>query len=268
MAEGGRAELTRRVLSAAVLGGGALVGAALGGPWFVALVVAFVAGLSWEWARMCGGGRFEGPGVVLLGGCVAITVAAGLAGAHVWAVAAVLMLAVVVYGMARHRRSEAAAFLAGGAFYFVLPALSLLWLREGPEGRAALVIWMFVVVWAADTGAYVVGRAVGGPKLWPSLSPSKTWAGLAGGIAAAMAVGAVTGALFGGDAGLSAMVALPLACVAAGGDLLESAAKRRFAVKDSSRLIPGHGGILDRLDSILLAIPVVFVFVAAGGSWL
>lgn len=267
MVDNRRAELTRRVLSAVVLGGSALAAAALGGAWFVALVAAFVAGLAWEWARMCGRGGLEAPGVLLLGGCVAIAVAAGLTREHLWGAAASVLLAVVVYGAARIRRSAVAGLAAGGALYFMLPALGLLWLREEPSG-AAVVVWMFVVVWAADTGAYACGRALGGPKLWPRLSPRKTWAGFVGGLVAAVAAGAGTGAWLAGDVGMSALIALLLACVAVGGDLLGSAAKRRFAVKDSSRLIPGHGGVLDRLDSILLAIPVVFVLVAAGGRWL
>jgi phosphatidate cytidylyltransferase len=114
------------------------------------------------------------------------------------------------------------------------------------------LLWVLGVVWATDTGAYIAGRRIGGPKLAPRVSPNKTWAGLFGGIAAAGLVGLAAAALV---AGVSPWIAAPLsaalAIVEQAGDLFESAVKRRFGVKDSSNLIPGHGGVLDRVDGLL-----------------
>jgi len=148
-----------------------------------------------------------------------------------------------------------------------LPCVLLLWLGRAEGAGRVTVLWIFAVVWATDIGAYLVGRQIGGPRLAPRWSPRKTWAGLAGGTAgAALAGWATAGAL-----GISPM--LPLVLVSAGlaivgqfGDLAESVAKRRFGVKDSSGLIPGHGGLLDRLDGLLAVVPAVAVLSLIGGA--
>jgi phosphatidate cytidylyltransferase len=136
--------------------------------------------------------------------------------------------------------------------------LSLAWLRDSASGGWALVLFVFTVVWASDIGGYVVGRVVGGPKLAPGISPNKTWAGFAGGLvfSACIALGwAATMAPSGRLAGAAAL-AMGLSLVGQGGDLFESVMKRRFGVKDSGRLIPGHGGMLDRIDALLWVAPV------------
>ena len=126
------------------------------------------------------------------------------------------------------------------------------------------MLWLFAVVWATDIGAYAAGRTIGGPKLAPAISPNKTWSGLAGGVALAAAVGAIAAWIQGAvDVVLLAAVSGVLAVVAQGGDLLESRLKRRVGAKDSSNLIPGHGGFLDRFDGILAAALVV-----SGSIWL
>ncbi|MCH7931170.1 MAG: CDP-archaeol synthase, partial [Proteobacteria bacterium] len=129
------------------------------------------------------------------------------------------------------------------------------------------VFWLFAVVWATDVGAYFAGRGVGGPKLLPRISPGKTWAGLVGGVVCAALVGAAAAALLDlpSHAPLILVSAL-LAVVAQAGDLFESMVKRRFKAKDSGTLIPGHGGVLDRLDGLLAAAPVVAVITVFSGQ--
>jgi phosphatidate cytidylyltransferase len=146
-----------------------------------------------------------------------------------------------------------------------------LWLAEDPDYGRITLFWLLGVVWATDCGAYVAGRVIGGPLLAPIISPRKTWAGVAGGLvsAAAIGAGAAIWAKVGEPAGLIfASVALSIA--AQGGDLLESAVKRHFEVKDSGAIIPGHGGLFDRLDGLLAAAPVLAAayLVAGGGEFL
>ncbi|HVV65614.1 MAG TPA: phosphatidate cytidylyltransferase [Rhizomicrobium sp.] len=142
---------------------------------------------------------------------------------------------------------------AGGVLYVGVPALALVAVRALAPDGAWLVIGLFLIVWATDTGALVAGNLIGGPKLAPALSPNKTWAGTLGGVVAAALVEAAYIAALGGDAILAGAYGAGLAVIAHGGDLFESWAKRRFNRKDSGSLIPGHGGALDRVDSTLSA---------------
>jgi len=151
--------------------------------------------------------------------------------------------------------------LAAGVLYCGLPIYALLLIRQEPDGlRNAL--WALALVWATDIGAYFAGRAIGGPKLAPRVSPNKTWAGLVGGICAATAL-ALALAMRGAYAlPLRFVLATPLlAIVAQGGDLLESHLKRRAGVKDSGNVIPGHGGVLDRLDGVVPVLPLAALLV-------
>lgn len=150
------------------------------------------------------------------------------------------------------------ARLAFGVAYTGLPALALLMLRDRTDG-VLLVFWALALVWACDIGAYFAGRAIGGPRLAPAISPNKTWAGLGGGVIAAGAFGAVMHG-FGLPIRLAAATPL-LAVVAQAGDLYESALKRRAGVKDSGTLLPGHGGVLDRLDGLVPVAPLAALFV-------
>jgi phosphatidate cytidylyltransferase len=138
---------------------------------------------------------------------------------------------------------------AGGFFYALLPALSLLWVRERDVHGLYLLVWLFLVTWSTDIGAYFVGRAVGRTKLAPSISPGKTVEGLYGGMAAATLVGGAWAVAT--KLGWALLLLAPLFALAAqGGDLFESWMKRRAGVKDSGRWLPGHGGVLDRLDGL------------------
>lgn len=145
--------------------------------------------------------------------------------------------------------------LAFGGVYLLPAILALVWLRAEPSGRGN-VLFVLAVVWASDIGAYVAGRGMGGPKLAPAISPGKTWSGAAGGTLAAAAIGIAAHALWPGHGIVHAVaVAAGLSVLSQLGDLFESGLKRHFGVKDSSRLIPGHGGLLDRLDGVLAAAP-------------
>jgi len=167
----------------------------------------------------------------------------------------------------------------GSSFYFLLPAgllyiavaaVSLLWLRaDAVAGRADLLA-LLLLVWGSDVGAYAAGRAIGGPRLAPLISPSKTIAGSFGGLAAAIAVGLLVAAAVSPQANplRAALLAAALGIVAQAGDLLESWVKRRFGVKDSGSLIPGHGGLFDRLDALLAAAPAAALLALLAGRGL
>jgi phosphatidate cytidylyltransferase len=182
------------------------------------------------------------------------------------AIAIAVVGAGVILWCARKRPDLNPEWTALGSLWVTVPCICLLWLARGePYGRATL-LWVIAVVWATDIGAYVIGRTLGGPLLAPSWSPRKTWAGLAGGAVCAAVAGWVT------TAWLAISPALPLVLLSAGlaiveqfGDLAESFAKRRFGVKDSSGLIPGHGGLLDRLDGLLAVVPVVALLTLIDG---
>lgn len=160
------------------------------------------------------------------------------------------------------------AILAGGTgfwtiigiLYLCLPMLALVWLRSMPDQGLAIMLWLLMVVWATDVVAYFVGRGVGGPRLAPSISPGKTWSGLCGGMLGAVAVGALVTLVNGPFRLASALgLAAGLAVMAQIGDLAESALKRQSGLKDSGSLIPGHGGLFDRVDGLLFAAPALAI---------
>lgn len=156
------------------------------------------------------------------------------------------------------------------AIVYALAALVvLLWLRHQPASGRETVLWIVVVVWATDIGAYFLGKLAGGVKLAPRISPGKTWSGLIGGMCWAAVASAAMGLAFeqGATFGLAA-IGVVLAIVAQMGDLLESAAKRDAGVKDSGHLIPGHGGLLDRIDGLVAVLVVVALArLVMGGDW-
>jgi len=155
--------------------------------------------------------------------------------------------------------------LAWGVLYCALPVMALLYLRQQENGLL-LAFWTMATVWATDIGAYFAGRGIGGPKIAPSISPSKTWAGLAGGMTAALLFAMLLREHFDLPY-ILVLASAPLAIVAQIGDFLESWMKRQAGVKDSGTLIPGHGGILDRVDGLVPVAPVVATLVAANAFW-
>jgi len=150
--------------------------------------------------------------------------------------------------------------LSAGFAFLGLVMAALAWLRADPLDGVSIVAFLLVVVWSSDVGAYGFGRLVGGPRLAPSLSPGKTWSGAAGGLACAV-FGGLLAAPIGSETLQVGVIAATLGIAAQMGDLAESALKRRFGVKDSGSLIPGHGGVLDRLDGLMAAAPVAVLWV-------
>jgi phosphatidate cytidylyltransferase len=174
-----------------------------------------------------------------------------------WRAFAALAMAALLLGLASRRRAMASGFLYIALPCFALLSLAWVWM--------ALVLWVFVVTWATDILAYFAGRAIGGPKLAPRISPNKTWAGLAGGIAGAALGGWLLARWFEMEP-LFLWLGGPMGAVAQAGDLYESWVKRRAGVKDSGTLLPGHGGVLDRLDG-LLAVALATTLLLMAGLW-
>jgi phosphatidate cytidylyltransferase len=255
-----------RVVSAAVLAPIPLVAIWFGAPW-LALLVGLAGGvMAWEWGRLCQAETW-GPSGVLLVAVVVVAVCVGAAGGVPPAVILAAAGAGLVYAVARQRRDGEPQWLAFGVVWLALPCVLLLWLARPEIAGRNTLLWLFAVVWATDIGAYEIGRRVGGPRLAPRWSPRKTWAGLVGGIGCAALVGWATAGLLGiSPAAPLVLASGGLAIVEQFGDLAESVAKRRFGVKDSSGLIPGHGGLLDRLDGLLAVIPAVALMTLLRGG--
>jgi phosphatidate cytidylyltransferase len=258
--------LTLRILSALVLAPIAVGAVWFGSPWLPILTAIAAAGMAWEWARLCRGGRVGTTGAVLIAAVLVAIIVAVTAGIGP-AIAVAAVAAAVVFWIAAREHEPEPRWFALGLLWIALPCVLLLWLAHAEGAGRLTLLWIFAIVWATDIGAYMVGRRIGGPLLAPHWSPRKTWAGIIGGAGCAALAGWATAGML----GLSS--ALPLVLVSAGlaiveqfGDLAESVAKRRFGVKDSSGLIPGHGGLLDRLDGLLAVIPAVALLTLIGGG--
>lgn len=243
-------DLALRVMSACVLVPLALTMAYLGGWPFAAFWAVAACGILWEWSylvfRKANAALLVPGGIALIGAFAVAHTGRPGAAAAVIAIGAVVAAAVATTG----RRLWSAAGLVYAGAAFVGPVL----LRHDSELGFIALVFLFAVVWTTDILGYFVGRSVGGPKLWPQVSPKKTWSGAVAGGIGAIAVGALTTYCVGiGGILPIAVVALLLSVVSQVGDLCESALKRRFAAKDTSALIPGHGGLMDRLDGFLVA---------------
>lgn len=260
-------ELRTRILSGVVMVVIAVAALWFGGYAFWALVSLLAVMMMVEWASMMQAPRWKTIVAALLAAGLMVYALLFVDGAYLRAYhdpliaqgldllgVSAILLAVVAFS----------ARLGSGLLYAVLPAMALIFIRQQDAGLM-LALWTLVTVWATDIGAYFAGRTIGGPKLAPKISPNKTWAGLIGGMVSALLVGALIawaaklpGLLYGAGAGL--------AVAAQAGDLFESWLKRRSGVKDSGRILPGHGGVLDRLDGV---VPVaVLVASAIAGGWL
>ena len=207
--------------------------------------------VAWEWGRLTRGNGFDGTALITgLSVCgVAILVSVGQHDLALFILAA----AAVTIGLTTFRASGALWPIVGLA-YAALPSAALVWLRGDPSLGAAAVLYLFAVAWTTDTASYVVGRLIGGPRLAPGISPKKTWSGFIVGTLAPALVGfAFASVLKETSAVKLSLVSIVLALACQMGDLLESAVKRQFGAKDMSQLIPGHGGLLDRIDGLLLA---------------
>jgi phosphatidate cytidylyltransferase len=259
-------DLRTRAVWGAAVAAGALAPILIGGFPAMALVAAAAAAMAWEWRRVTLGARFE----PVLGAMVAVATAAAVALGHYTGIAgAVLYLAIATVAVGLLDRFERRdwRWSALGVATIGLAAACFAALRQTEPFGLETALWIAAVVVACDVGAYFAGRLIGGPKLWPRVSPKKTWAGLGGGMAAAAAVGALfSWATTGTYAEQVSTVSAIAALVAQGGDLAESSLKRRFGVKDSGTLIPGHGGALDRLDGFLAATLVAAAVAFARGK--
>lgn len=252
--------LRLRVISAAVLVPIAVALVALGGWWFTGLVG--IAGLLManEWDKLTGGSGVGPAGLAL----AVLMLAAVLLTAIDAAMAAIYLLlaAIPIMAVLARWQNRRLVWPMLGVLWLGLPCIAAVWLRQLPDVGLEAVLWVLVLVWASDSGAYAAGRGIGGPKLAPRISPNKTWAGLAGGVIGAAIVGAVAAKTTGlGGIWELTLISAVLAAFSQIGDLAESALKRHFSVKDSGALIPGHGGILDRLDALLFVLPAAAVLV-------
>jgi phosphatidate cytidylyltransferase len=250
-----------RIASAVVLVPAAIAATHFGGGYFLVLIAVGVALLSLEWGGMSAP---RSPTRVAAALTAAILIAVFLMyfDRYAWAWTAVALgaagAALVARGVAE--RPSDAAF---GVIYIAPAAVCLVWLRDtnmtlSPQGHW-WTFMLFAATWAADIGAFAVGSTLKGPKLWPRFSPNKTWSGFVGGLMFSMGAAALMAALpvFRLNPWAAALIGLAVGLATMAGDLWESALKRRFGVKDSGDLIPGHGGLLDRVDGLMFAVVVM-----------
>jgi phosphatidate cytidylyltransferase len=253
--------LPLRVASALVLAPLAIGVTYIGGPLFIAFWTLAAIAIQWEWRSMVGD-TAHGTLVLEFAGIAAAAVLT-LADQVGWAVLAVLVSAALSAALARERQ----AWVAGGVVYAASVIIAPSVLRADAALGFAAMIFIYAVVWFTDILGYFVGRLIGGVRLWPRVSPKKTWSGAIGG-----ALGAVLAALVVAHyARLPNLVAtgalaILLSIASQAGDLLESSVKRRFGVKDASHIIPGHGGVMDRLDGFLAAALVAAALGAGRGG--
>ena len=246
----GRSNLALRVVSSLVLAPLAIGAAWFGGVVFVGFWLIAALLVLWEWQTLvCGHDRNS---VLAVGAAVLAGTAAVLTVG--WFGIAIALVALGGFGIAalasRARRGWCVAGLMYAAALLIAPVL----LRHDTASGFAAILFLFVIVWLTDIAAYFAGRAIGGPKLMPRISPKKTWSGAIGGSIAGVVGGVLLARQFGTpDVAAMAAVALVLSAASQAGDLIESAIKRRFNAKDSSQLIPGHGGLMDRLDGFVVA---------------
>lgn len=234
-----------------------------GTPWFELFAALVLSVMGWEWEKMVLN-RFSVTGMAMAVCGVCAVFLLDIIPELAWTIPAVT--AVALYAVARRQNVSRPKLYAFGALYSAYPMLAIAYLLQNYGFASA--IWLFGLVWGMDSGAYVFGRLIGGPKLAPKISPKKTWAGLFGG----MLTAALWGALCAYYAEIPDVYPLMLAsavfgAISQGGDLFESWVKRSLNVKDSSNLIPGHGGIFDRMDALLAVSPVVVLFLIYGFSF-
>ncbi len=252
-----RSELRLRILSGIVLAAVVLVATWLGGLTFRVLAAAIALLVYYEWSTITRlpetdfrANAFGWLSVVLVAALVLFGFDEALA----------VLVGAALIGIAYALALKGSGWLAGGIVYSGLTAISLAAIRGDRADGFAAMLFIFAVVWATDILAYFIGRAIGGPKLAPPISPGKTWSGAIGGAVSAVIAGTLLHMAFFPLNGLWVpAIALVLSVFSQIGDLFESFIKRRFGVKDSSRLIPGHGGVMDRVDGLVFACFAAFL---------
>jgi phosphatidate cytidylyltransferase len=260
-----RANLGLRIASALVLAPAALAATWWGGWAYLVLVSIAVALLALEWGGMSAPVAPTRVSAAVTA-AVLIAIFLGYLGHDITSWTAIALGAIAAALIARGV-AERPADAAFGVLYIAPAALCLVWLRRTDQGMW-WTFMLFAATWAADVGAFAVGSLLKGPKLWPRFSPNKTWSGFVGGLAAATAVGTLMAALpaFNLNPYAAALIGLGVGLATMAGDLWESALKRRFGVKDSGDLIPGHGGLLDRVDGLMFAV-VVMALLRLANHW-
>jgi len=261
-AEQGSRNLLMRVLAALVLAPLAIAIAYSGGWLWATLVVLASIGLYVEWLMIVGLAR---KARVTASGVAALAIAGiCLIAARLDAALVVLAIGLVAVALVSPERRS---WTATGFFYAAAAEIAAVLVRLDSNNGFVALVFVLLVVWVTDIGGYFAGRGIGGPKLWPRVSPKKTWAGAIGGFVASLVVAVGFAASGLGKTSALLLVAALFSIVSQLGDLFESAVKRRFGVKDSSQLIPGHGGLLDRLDGLVAAIVVAAILgVLRGGA--
>ena len=205
--------------------------------------------LAWEWGKLV---RKKSADASFYAHAAATIAACGFAISDAGWTALISLLAGAGFAAFLARDSRARLWSAFGVLYLGLPVLFLIWLRSDPAFGITVIFFLFMIVWSADTAAYFTGRAIGGPKLAPSISPGKTWAGFAGGLSAPTLLSYGFALWLGNTSAIVlAVVGAALAVSSQLGDLAESAIKRNFHVKDSGNILPGHGGLFDRVDGLI-----------------
>jgi phosphatidate cytidylyltransferase len=258
----GSRNLLMRVIAGAVLAPVAIAIAYAGGWLWTTLVTFAAVGLYIEWLTIVGAARETR---VVASGAIALAIAGGcLAFGRIDAALLALALGLAVALLSPERRR----WIATGFWYAAVALVASVLLRLDSEMGFVALVFVLLIVWVTDIGGYVAGRGIGGPKLWPRVSPKKTWAGALGGFLASLVVAAGF-VVFGSNKadpaltlkmGPLLLLAAVLSIASQLGDLFESAVKRRFGVKDSSHIIPGHGGLMDRLDGFVAAVVLAAFF--------
>jgi phosphatidate cytidylyltransferase len=294
-------DLTLRVASALVLLPLAIICVWLGGYAYSLLIALGCLVMAYEWLGMCGASASDKAWFWFPIGLVAVSVSAGF-GSPATSLIAVAIGTLVAWAFPLRRASDAAVHertpakpppsgtarlaegttgnarpaaciwdnkfnLAFGVPYIGLAAVAMSELRADPEAGLGNTLFVLSIVWGSDIGAYLVGRLVGGPRLAPTISPGKTWSGAVGGLVSAALAGTLVAACLSSGFSSSRVIglAIVLGIVSQAGDLLESALKRHFGVKDSGRIIPGHGGLLDRIDALLAVAPAAALLALSVG---
>lgn len=255
-----KSDLLTRVLSALVMLPIAIYIILKGEYSYLGLVIVLSTLILFEWNNIC-----EGKSLTLTFAMQLIVVLYAVISLYFYGMVNLIFLAIGISAtiIVAFLRKASFKWALKGLIYALVPAVSLIWLRSSSVDGGYIVLWAMIIVWSMDTGGYFAGKNIGGPKMSPKISPNKTWSGLAGGTILGMITGSISAYYFdfGVDIWIIALVSGGLAIWSQIGDLYESSLKRRFDVKDSGALIPGHGGIMDRVDGVVFVIPLVAVMI-------
>ncbi|NVK18127.1 MAG: phosphatidate cytidylyltransferase [Methylocystaceae bacterium] len=240
-----------RILSALVISGPAIAAIYFGSPFFNIMIALFAILMGWEWSKLCLG-EFKLPGILLSAYVGIIPLLSFINIPLLEVILITPVMCALLFALTLNNKGR--IWFAIGALYLSIPICAFIFLRSADAIGVSVVFWIACMVVATDTGGYAFGITIGGPKLAPKISPKKTWAGLIGGMTGAFLTGLAFSLGFDwAEPILISCLSAGLAVIAQMGDLFESHAKRHFDVKDSSQIIPGHGGILDRLDGMMSA---------------